>query len=611
MSAALWQAIKTELLPFEGRLAMAWRVAAICSLTAMMFMIYQIPLVAIGCYLVLFLIRPNTAESMLMALGICVLVSVAVLMLVMLTRLAVESPLWIMIIIAVGSFVFLYLGVASKLGPAGSIVALVVAFIMTLVGYVPFGEIATRAILYAWLMTLVPMGVLLAFLAVVGPSPRRLTRQRLAERLQLIAATLRRQGTTEALETALREGNDFLTKTIVFVKLFSLSSRAELQRLQALQHNSYQLLLACKALLRSPQQWDEESAQWLAQRCEAWADAVLRADVVSEESIPTLRLPSRAWQRVEGLVLHIVELTPSREKIPTSGFFLPDARTNPTYQYYALKTTAAAIICYLVYTALQWQDIHTAMITCYVVALGTTGETVHKLTLRIVGCLIGAALGVGSLLLLMPYMTSIGQLMLLVFAGTLCAAWVSVGSERISYAGVQIGLAFLLTVLQGFGPDVELSVAMDRILGVLLGNAVMYVMFTRVWPWSTNKAVTQRLQQLLGWWREKASEQPAWQASQWQDVGEYIMGEIATVREQLVMRHFEPAALRPATQQQQLLLTMPDALETLYLQAAFPPHEVSEQQAADLVHALEQLDQQLLDSATDTLGSLAMAKGQE
>lgn len=609
-AAALWQAIKAELVPFEGRLGMAWRVAAICSLTAMMFMIYQIPLVAIGCYLVLFLIRPNTAESMLMALGICVLVSVAVLMLFMLTRLAVESPLWIMIIIAVGSFVFLYLGVASKLGPAGSIVALVVAFIMTLVGYVPFGEVATRAILYAWLMTLVPMGVLLAFLAVVGPSPRKLTRQKLAERLHVIAGSLRHTTDPENLETALREGNDFLTKSTIFVKLFSLSTRAELQRLQALQHNSYQLLLACKALNRSSQR-DDASAEWLAQRCEEWATAILQGQAADAREAPTLTLATTAWQRIGYLIEHVAESLPPKEKSPASGFFLPDARTNPTYQYYALKTTAAAIICYLVYTALQWQDIHTAMITCYVVALGTTGETVHKLTLRIVGCLIGAALGVGSILLVMPYMTSIGQLMLLVFAGTLCAAWVSVGSERISYAGVQIGLAFLLTVLQGFGPDVELSVAMDRILGVLLGNAVMYVMFTRVWPWSTAKAVTQRLQQLLGWWKEKASQQPTWQAAQWQDVGEYIVDEIATTREQLVMRHFEPNALRPDTQQQQVLLAMPDALETLYLQAAFPSAETLHGQATDLVQALDELDQKLQQSSTGQEGSWVMAKGQE
>lgn len=42
--------------------------------------------------------------------------------------------------------------------------------------------------------------------------------------------------------------------------------------------------------------------------------------------------------------------------------------------------------------------------------------------------------------------------MLLVFFGMMVSAWISTGPERISYAGVQVALAFLLTVLQGFGP---------------------------------------------------------------------------------------------------------------------------------------------------------------
>lgn len=55
------------------------------------------------------------------------------------------------------------------------------------------------------------------------------------------------------------------------------------------------------------------------------------------------------------------------------------------------------------------------MVTCYVAAMGTAGDTIHKLALRITGCLIGAAIGIVSLIYLMPQLESVGGLMLLVF----------------------------------------------------------------------------------------------------------------------------------------------------------------------------------------------------
>src|SRR5690606_3066347 len=100
----------------------------------------------------------------------------------------------------------------------------------------------------------------------------------------------------------------------------------------------------------------------------------------------------------------------------------------------------------------------------------TTGDTIHKLGLRIVGCLVGAAIGLGSIIWLTPQMDSVGGLMVLICAVGLLSSWVSAGSEKISYAGVQIGLAFTLTVLQGYGPTTDLSTAGDRIVGILVGN---------------------------------------------------------------------------------------------------------------------------------------------
>ena len=56
---------------------------------------------------------------------------------------------------------------------------------------------------------------------------------------------------------------------------------------------------------------------------------------------------------------------------------LPDAFTNPAHVQYALKTTGAAMFCYVVYLLLDWPGIHTCLITCYIVSLGSTAETVE------------------------------------------------------------------------------------------------------------------------------------------------------------------------------------------------------------------------------------------
>ena len=174
-----------------------------------------------------------------------------------------------------------------------------------------------------------------------------------------------------------------------------------------------------------------------------------------------------------------------------------DAFSNPEYVRFALKVTLAVMICYFVESLADWPGIHTCVHTCFFVALGTVGETLHKATLRIIGCLIGAGLGLGAILLLMPLMTDLGDLLLLLAPVTLLAAWVACGSERIAYAGLQIGLAFYLVVLQGYGPTIDMDTARDRVIGILLGNIVIFVIFTTIWPVSVANVVRTNLAKAL------------------------------------------------------------------------------------------------------------------
>jgi uncharacterized membrane protein YccC len=160
----------------------------------------------------------------------------------------------------------------------------------------------------------------------------------------------------------------------------------------------------------------------------------------------------------------------------------PDTFTNPAYTRFALKVTLAAMSCYILYTAVDWPGIHTAFITCCFIALEEIEATLYKGMLRIIGCLIGALLGFLSIMYLVPQMETIASLSLLIGAVSFGAAWIAAGSERISYAGLQIAFAFFMCVLQGFGPGTDFDTIRDRIVGILLGISMMTLIFCFVWP---------------------------------------------------------------------------------------------------------------------------------
>ena len=54
-------------------------------------------------------------------------------------------------------------------------------------------------------------------------------------------------------------------------------------------------------------------------------------------------------------------------------------------------------------------------------------------------------------------METIASLVALVACVAAIAGWVAAGSERISYAGLQIAFAFFYSVFQGYAPDTDLD----------------------------------------------------------------------------------------------------------------------------------------------------------
>jgi multidrug resistance protein MdtO len=172
---------------------------------------------------------------------------------------------------------------------------------------------------------------------------------------------------------------------------------------------------------------------------------------------------------------------PSTGGDPPPTFFVRDALSNPEHIEFALKGCFAASLCYIIYNAVDWPGISTAVTTCFVTALSTIGASRQKQILRISGALAGCTLGLGAQLFVLPHLDSIGDFTLLFGAVTIAAAWIATSGPRLSYVGVQVALAFYIINLQEFKIQTSLAPARDRVVGILLGLFVMWVVFDQLW----------------------------------------------------------------------------------------------------------------------------------
>lgn len=527
-----------DLQPFPGRFGTAWRIALLCAFVAATAMLYKIPEAAISCYLVIFLTKPDSVQNCIMAVGLIGLASIVVALMIPVINFSVDSPAMRLAVMFFASYVFLFLASATPLGEQAAIVGLIIAFLMTLVTMVPVGQIGDQGLLAAWKMACMPMFLMILFNLVLGVPAHRHVIRLIAERLRRSADALETAGASAPLEELLAEGNGPSLQQTAMVKLLHLVPKARSAWLNGAVETSGRIMLAALAPRdRIPQERRAELAAALRRAADA-------AEAGRVPDAPDMREAEGAERELRDALADLSRSDGGgAPRPPIPPLLAPDAFTNPDHQRYALKTSIAAVLCYLIYTGLGWDGIHTAMITCYVAALGTTGETVRKLTLRIVGCLCGAAMGVAALLWIMPNLTTVGGLMALVFCGVLPAAWVSSGSERISYAGVQIALAFLLTTLNGFGPSFEFSQAGDRIAGILLGIFVIFVVFTQFWPKSVAGEVRGRLASIVD---ELAglARRPLADRLRETDVAFDVLGGLERIEERLDTAAFEPRRQR-------------------------------------------------------------------
>jgi multidrug resistance protein MdtO len=176
---------------------------------------------------------------------------------------------------------------------------------------------------------------------------------------------------------------------------------------------------------------------------------------------------------------------------------VPGALQRPQTIAFALKLSLCATLCYIIYQAVAWPGISTAVTTVLITGLSTSGAIKQKLIFRLAGSIIGGLiLGLGATVFLFPHMDSITSLVVLVAAIAFLSAWVAAG-RQFNYVGLQIAFSFYIVAFEGFSVPTELAPARDRFIGILLALVVMAFVFDLICPVRTVTAMRAALATLL------------------------------------------------------------------------------------------------------------------
>jgi multidrug resistance protein MdtO len=202
------------------------------------------------------------------------------------------------------------------------------------------------------------------------------------------------------------------------------------------------------------------------------------------------------------------------------GLLVADAFSNVDHLKFAVRGTLAAMFAYVVYNAIDWPGLSTAFVTCILTALSTIGSSRQKQFLRLGGAIIGGfVFGMGAQIFVLPHLDSITGFTVLFAVVAAVSAWIATATPRLSYLGVQVAFAFYLIHLQEFAPQTSLTIARDRVMGVLLGLMSMWLMFDHLWVKDAVQAMQegfarnlQRLAELIELARQPASGEVATRA---------------------------------------------------------------------------------------------------
>ncbi|MHC8382368.1 FUSC family protein [Pseudomonas sp. LB3P14] len=502
----LWRFVVAELAAFPGRGNALLRNLVACTLVIILSMSLEVPLLALSLIMVFFVSQTNVVLTRMAGILFIVSATLAIGIAILLLKFTYGYPLLRIVCASVVFLVSMFGMRATRLGPLFFVVAIVTIYVQSLVDLVAQPELLLRGCLWVWMAVVYPTLVTLLVNTLLLPQePQQLLREAMQRQLAQVEACLGEvgEGRTKTLEISpidVQQGVLSLHKLLKFTSMRDAGYRAhEVQHLALI--TCISRLYAAVASLNAPVS-DVEALAALRQDCAALAKAIEGGPMPSplhSEALMRPLMPAALEEMREALRA----LAPREALIPSANIpvkeplLASDAFSNPNYLLFAFKSWLAALLCYVFYNAVDWPGIHTVMLTCVIVALPSLGASTQKGLLRIGGCLVGSALALLCMVFVIPQVETLVGLLVMSLPVIGLGAWVAAGSERISYAGLQIMFCFALALLEQFGPSTDMTEIRDRLVGIILGVLVSTLVHGLLWPESEGDSLRRRLSSIL------------------------------------------------------------------------------------------------------------------
>lgn len=498
---SLWPFLTRELRDAPGRANYTLRLTLSCAVLIVLFMTLHIPFLAVALIVVFYVSQPNVLMIKLVSVVFVVTVSVALGGVLLIIKWTYDYPLIRLVASVILFFCAIYLmRVLGKLGLAFFVVALAVIYAQTFPSMTSQSEILVRLLLWLWVAINTAILVTLLVNACFQQAfPGYQFKARLVVMLRQTARRLSQpdDGTPPPTVTEIAGQFNQLRS------LYQQAARATPEI--AASPQAWQSLMAaalsCSHLTALLQPGDDhpDARRRIASQLNALADNLPAAAEIQPLIVPRNGANSAILQEIAEVLARLArgETIPLPQgEVEKAPLLLPDAWSNPAYLHFALKTLLATLLCYVFYTAADWQGIHTIMLSCVIVAQPGLGATMQKTWLRIGGALLATLIALLLIVFVQPWTDSLSGLLAMTLPVFALAAWIAAGSERIAYAGIQIGFTFALAFLSWFGPLSNLTELRDRVIGILLGVLVSSIVHLYLWPDSEAPQLKARLAQL-------------------------------------------------------------------------------------------------------------------